>query len=504
MSRILIVFPHQLFKLEDIQFKVDEIYLVEEYLFFKQYSFHKQKLVFHRASMQYYSDYLSRNKFKITYIESQNALSDIRQLMPFLKTKGVSEIVYTDVTDFLLQKRLSVHSKKHAIQLTELPSPLFITSKVDNSLFFDEKKKYFQTDYYIWQRKRLNILLDENKKPIGGKWTFDAENRLKFPKGTKAPIVKFPKLNDYYKEAIEYVIQNFPNNNGEINLAFIYPTTHEEAEVWLEQFLKTRFVAFGDYEDAMVQNESIIHHSVLTPMLNVGLLTPKQVLGAVLSYSDNNEVPINSLEGFIRQIIGWREFIRAVYEREGVKQRTKNYWQFDRKIPSSFYNASTGIVPVDDVIRKVNKTAYAHHIERLMVLGNFMVLCEFHPNEVYRWFMELFIDAYDWVMVPNVYGMTQFADGGLMTTKPYISGSNYVFKMSDYTKSKTKVKKSDTWESIWDGLFWRFMYEQKTFFSQNPRLGMLLNMFHKMPIEKQTMHLENANHYLISLYSKPV
>jgi deoxyribodipyrimidine photolyase-related protein len=133
------------------------------------------------------------------------------------------------------------------------------------------------------------------------------------------------------------------------------------------------------------------------------------------------------------------------------------------------------------------------------VLGNFMVLCEFHPNEVHRWFMELFIDAYDWVMVPNVYGMTQFADGGLMTTKPYISGSNYIFKMSDYTKTKLQPKQGDTWEAIWDGLFWRFMYEQKTFFSQNPRLGMLLAMFHKMPMEKQKAHLEAANKYLDTL-----
>jgi deoxyribodipyrimidine photolyase-related protein len=499
MSKILLVFPHQLFKLEFLNFKVDEIYIVEEYLFFKQYSFHQQKLVFHRASMKYYADYLLQHQFKVTYVESTDSNSDIRQLLPFLKQKDFTEIVYTDVTDFLLQKRLSEGALKQSIQLTELESPLFITSKTDNNQFFDEKKKYFQTDYYVWQRKRLNILLDENKKPLGGKWTFDAENRLKYPKAQKPPVVRFPDLNTYYKEAIKYVLQNFANNNGEINTAFVYPTSHAEAEIWLKQFLETRFTEFGDYEDAMVQGESIINHSMLTPMLNVGLLTAKQVLVATLLYAEKNTIPINSLEGFVRQIIGWREFIRAVYEREGVKQRTKNYWQFKRKIPISFYAATTGIVPVDDVIKKVNNTAYAHHIERLMVLGNFMVLCEFHPNEVYRWFMELFIDAYDWVMVPNVYGMTQFADGGLMTTKPYISGSNYIFKMSDYTKSKIKNKQQANWESIWDGLFWRFMYEQKTFFSQNPRLGMLLNLFQKMPIEKQKDHLEIANNYLTTL-----
>jgi deoxyribodipyrimidine photolyase-related protein len=180
-----------------------------------------------------------------------------------------------------------------------------------------------------------------------------------------------------------------------------------------------------------------------------------------------------------------------VYEREGTKQRTTNYWQFKRKIPTSFWTGDTGIAPIDSTIKKILKTGYAHHIERLMVLGNFMLLCEFDPDEVHKWFMEMFIDAYDWVMVPNVYGMTQFADGGLMTTKPYISGSNYLSKMSDYEKG--------TWQPIWDGLFWRFMHVHRDFFLQNPRIGMLVKTFDKMPEEKRQAHLHAADNYLQSL-----
>ena len=189
--------------------------------------------------------------------------------------------------------------------------------------------------------------------------------------------------------------------------------------------------------------------------------------------------------------MGWREFIKIVYEREGSKQRTTNYWNFTRKIPSSFWTGTTGIPPIDITIKKILKTGYCHHIERLMVLGNFMLLCEFDPNQVYKWFMEMFIDAYDWVMVPNVYGMTQFADGGLMTTKPYISGSNYLMKMSDFEKGE--------WQSIWDGLFWRFMHEHRSFFLKNPRLGMLIGTFDKMNAEKQAVHLQNANIFLKNL-----
>ena len=226
-------------------------------------------------------------------------------------------------------------------------------------------------------------------------------------------------------------------------------------------------------------------------MLNTGLLTPQFIVDEALQYASNHEIPINSLEGFIRQIIGWREFIRAVYELKGKEERTKNYWGFTRKIPASFWNGTTGIEPVDNTIKKVLATGYCHHIERLMVLGNFMLLCEFDPDDVYRWFMELFIDAYDWVMVPNVYGMSQFADGGLMATKPYISGSNYLMKMSDYKKGE--------WQNVWDGLFWRFMHTHRTFFLKNPRLGMLVRSFDKMPDIKQKAHLNNAAQFLNSL-----
>ena len=200
---------------------------------------------------------------------------------------------------------------------------------------------------------------------------------------------------------------------------------------------------------------------------------------------------MNSCEGFIRQIIGWREFIRGVYIAVGSKERVKNFWKFKRKIPSSFYSGDTGIEPIDDTIKKINESAYANHIERLMIIGNFMLLCEFDPDEVYRWFMEMFIDSYDWVMVPNVYGMSQFSDAGMMSTKPYISSSNYILKMSNY-------KKGD-WCKIWDSLFWNFMDKQRGVFVKNPRMRMLISSFDKMEETKKITLLETADNYLKSL-----
>jgi deoxyribodipyrimidine photolyase-related protein len=491
MSKIGIIFPHQLFEQNILITKCDTIYLVEEWLFFNQYNFHKQKIAFHRASMKFYENYLLSKNITVVYIDSFNELSDVRILIPYLKTKGVNVFEYIDTTDYWLEQWISMTSKAHLMEKIKKPTPLFLNRLEDIEDYFSNKKRMFQTDFYKHQRLSRNILLEKDQKPIGGKWTFDDENRLKYPKGKTAPKFDSITPNTFYSEAIIYTQQHFADNYGKLHTDFIYPTTYAESKNWLHFFFQSRFSEFGSFEDAIVANENILHHSVISPMLNVGLLSPQFIIDEALLYASNEEIPLNSIEGFIRQIMGWREFIRAVYELKGKEVRTKNYWGFTKKIPPAFWNGTTGIDPIDITIKKVLETGYCHHIERLMVLGNFMLLCEFDPNDVYRWFMELFIDSYDWVMVPNVYGMSQFADGGLMATKPYISGSNYLMKMSDYKKGP--------WQNVWDGLFWRFMHTHRKFFLQNPRLGMLVSTFDKMPDIKQKAHLNNAEHFLNSL-----
>jgi deoxyribodipyrimidine photolyase-related protein len=490
MKSVTLIFPHQLFKDHPAVLQGRKVYIIEEYLFFKQYNFHQQKLLLHRASMKTYANYLASNKIQVEYIEAVNGLSDVRQLIPHLQKQKINEIHFADVADYWLKKRIVECCEKEAISYVEHITPNFLNSMADVKNYFDKKNSYFQTAFYTEQRKKRNILLDAGGGPEGGQWTYDADNRMKFPKKEKAPVINFEKENAALKEAKTYIEKNFPSNYGSIE-KFIYPIDFNSAEKWLDDFLKSRFEKFGIYEDAIVAKEHFLYHSVLSPMLNIGLLQPAQIISKAITAAANYKVPLNSLEGFIRQILGWREFIRVVYEREGSKQRTKNYWGFTRKIPKTFWTGDTGILPIDNVIKKVLQTGYCHHIERLMVMGNFMLLCEFDPDEVYSWFMEMFADAYDWVMVPNVYGMTQFADGGLMTTKPYISGSNYLLKMSDYEKGE--------WTAIWDGLFWRFMHVHRHFFLKNPRLGMLVGTFDKMPEEKQQAHLAAAEKYLQQL-----
>jgi len=441
--------------------------------------------------MKFYEHYLQSKGIKVIYIDSQQELSDIRALILYLKSIGINTFDYIDTVDDWLEKRIDKSCQTHQIQALKNTTPLFLNTSEDNAAYFKDKKRMFQTDFYIQQRKSRHILLDDALKPMGGKWSYDDENRLKYPKEKTPPQITHLTPNSFYEEAFSYVRQYFPQNYGILNRDFIYPCTFEESKSWLSEFFSTRFSEFGLYEDAILSHQHILHHSVLSPMLNAGLVTPQLIIDEALSYAKTHQIPLNSLEGFIRQIIGWREFIRAVYNLKGSEERRKNYWEFKRKIPASFWNGTTGIIPLDVTIKKVLETGYCHHIERLMVLGNFMLLCEFDPDEVYQWFMSLFIDAYDWVMVPNIYGMSQFADGGLMATKPYISGSNYLMKMSNYPKGD--------WQAIWDGLFWHFMHKHRTFFLQNPRLGMLIKSFDKMTEEKKRQHLTNAENFLNTL-----
>lgn len=481
---VTLVFPHQLYRSHPAISSTRPVWLIEDELYFSQYKFHKQKLVLHRASMKYYEAELIRKGHTISYLGfSEASLESVFQKLSGL---NVTTVHYADTTDYLLERRLTRFSARYQIALNKYASPNFLTTHDEIDEMFRRDKKYFMATFYQKQRKRLNILMDGDQ-PVGGKWSFDAENRKRIPAGLKIPKNYVPAQNNFVKEAISYVEKKFPTNYGDTK-SFAWPTTHAEAEKVLIDFLQHRMHQFGEYEDAIVKNQSVLFHSVLTPALNIGLLSPEQTLDTLFEFHREKNYPLNSIEGFVRQIIGWREFMRVVYLREGVKERTANHFEFSRAIPASFYNGTTGIEPIDDTIRKILATGYCHHIERLMVLGNFMHLCGFNPSEVYRWFMELFIDAYDWVMVPNVYGMSQYADGGFITTKPYVSGSNYVLKMSDYKKGE--------WCEVWDALYWRYIDCHKDEFSKNPRMSMIVNLVKKMDAAKLKNHHDVTEGFL--------
>ena len=495
MAECTIIFPFQLFDPHPAVTKSRAVVFIEEGLVFGDphvgLKYHQQKIVLHRASMKTYAAALERRDFDVRYRDFA-ARKTIQDHLRALRRAGFDTFHFCETVDFLLGKRLRAAAQELSVELRSYESPMFLTPADLLQEEFSGKKRPFMARFYEGQRKRMGVLLNKDGSPRGGKWSFDDENRKPMPKkGLDVPSDPSSRKTEAINEAIDYTKRKFADYYGDAE-GFAYPVSHDSAERWFDNFLEQRFQLFGDYEDSLSNRERVLFHSVLTPMLNVGLLTPQKVLDRALEFAEENNTPLNSLEGFVRQIIGWREFIRGAYDHIGVPCRNSNFWDFeDKPIPGAFYDGTTGIEPIDLVIRRVIDHGYAHHIERLMILGNFMLLCRFHPRRVYDWFMELFVDAYDWVMVPNVFGMSQFADGGLFTTKPYISGSNYVRKMSDFPKGD--------WCQVWDGLFWTFIKDYEEFFRKQHRLGMMTRQLDKMGSEKFEAHRTNSNTFLAAL-----
>lgn len=468
MNEIALIFPDQLFLDHPCLAPGRTVYLVEEFLFFRVQFFHKQRLVLLRAAMQKYAERLIKHHYQVVYIESKD-LAKRGDLFERLAEKKVKRLHMAEFADDWLLQDVKEAASEHGWSLSFYPSPGFLCSNEELNAFFEGKEHFSMAQFYAYERKCRHILMD-GARPIGGKFSFDTENRKKIPKNLSIPQTYIPPSNKGLKQIADEVEREFPQAVGD-GFPFLYPTTHEEAKVALDRFLEDKLELFGDYQDAIDKEDSFLFHSVLSPLLNIGLLTPQQVVQAAINHAECSKTPLNCLEGFIRQIMCWREFVRASYLLKGRQQRSSNFFEHKEKIPKKFWEGETGIYPIDCTIQKVLKTGYCNHIERLMVLGNFFLLTETSPEDVYRWFMGFFVDAYDWVMVSNVFGMSQFADGGGIVTKPYISSSNYLLKMSNYPKGE--------WTEIWDGLFWRFIKKHHAFFSSNIRMQNLVKLLEK-------------------------
>jgi deoxyribodipyrimidine photolyase-related protein len=489
-----LIYPHQLFARHPTVTKGRPVWLIEDPLFFGNdphwpAAMHRQKLMLHRASMKAHAAELAAAGHTVHYIDVPDGSSTgSAELLDQSLPQTIRTIHLADPADEVLAKRIQRFARKRGIRVVHHDSPNFLSPPDFIEAHLATRKKPFMARFYEAQRKRMNILLENDGTPVGGKWSFDTENRAKLPKKHLPPPEPRCAANPFTREATTYVSGRFPGNPGSLN-HFRWPVTRGDAEAWLDRFIDQRLENFGLYEDAISTGNAYIYHSAITPVLNIGLLDPQDVVDRVMEKSGT--IPMNSLEGFIRQVIGWREFMRGIYQHRGTEIRNGNFWNFDRPLPRAFYDGSTAIPPVDRVIRQLLDDGYCHHIERLMVLGNFMLLCRIRPDDVYRWFMEMFVDSYDWVMVPNVYGMSQFADGGTFTTKPYLSGSNYILKMSDEAKGP--------WCQVWDSLFWAFIGDHTEFFLRNPRLSMMARNWEKQAPEKQQAHREAAARFLDGL-----
>jgi deoxyribodipyrimidine photolyase-related protein len=481
----LLIFPNQLFPLKMINsidsLKFNKIFIIEEPRYFIDFKFHKLKLVYHRASMKKYYNELSK-KFNIIYIDFNNVNKDF-----YKKLNDESTTYFNPIDHKLLTKLTKLLNKANMIDnLNFLLTPDEIKENKDK---FFLNNKYSHDNFYKFQRIKLDILM-KNNKPINNKWSFDTENRKALPNNIKEP--KLPKIrkDKYYKEAVEYVNKHFIKNYGNTD-EWMYPIDTKTALKWLNYFLSKKLSNFGPYQDAVDTTKPFLFHSVLSPMMNIGILPDTLVVKISNDYylKHKDSIPIASYEGFIRQVIGWRNYVYSLYLLE-PNMYNNNFLNHKKKINEKYWLGETNIKPIDDIIKNIVMYSYAHHIERLMYLGNWFLINQAHPKEVHRIFMEWTVDAYDWVMVPNIMGMSQFADGGKMMTRLYFSSSNYIDKMSIY-----KRKKDETWWKYWDAIYYSFINKHQEMLSKNYATSRQVVHWKKKSAKEKEILLELSKSY---------
>lgn len=490
---MLVILGNQLFPLEYLPpADSTQIFMAEDVGLCTYEKHHQQKIVLFLAAMRAYADALRAAGYDVHYLELDTADSRPYEakLAAALEVAVVTDLQHFEIEDKAMEQRLVAFATEQELVRKELPTPMFTCSREDFSNDLAGKSRPLMADFYKRQRRRLGILVDENGEPHGGRWSFDADNRKRLPRKVVPPEIPWPDRDGHVPDVIEIVEHAFSDHPGSAS-DFRWPTTRKQALRWLDDFIETRLAEFGPYEDAMTSRSDTVFHSLLSPYLNLGLLTPDEVIRKVEARA--GDVALQSLEGFVRQVIGWREFIRGVYREFGETQEASNFWSHDRQLTDAWYDGSTGIPPLDETIRTAQRLGWTHHIPRLMVLGNMMTLCEIRPQSAHRWFMEMFIDSSEWVMGANVYGMGLFSDGGIFATKPYICGSNYLLKMSDYSKGP--------WCDTADGLYWRFINKHRDFFTGNPRLAFMPRALDRLDSDRRKRIFDAAETF-IDQYTK--
>ena len=490
-SSLLVLLGNQLFPNINIEsLKPRKIFMAEDFELCTYEKHHKLKILMYLGAMREKRDELVELGFDVEYqdIGSSNFKKPFEsKLQDVLKKNDLTQIKMFEIEDKDFEQRLIKFSKDKKINVEFCPSPMFLINRSQFKAYKDESKKVQMGNFYKDVRRQLNLLMDKNSKPLGGKWSFDEENRKKIPEGQAIPKQFSTKESQYINILRPLIETNFKDHPGKMINTWM-PLTRTEALKSLDSFLRNKFKNFGVYEDAIQNSDNFLFHSGLSPSLNIGLLTPKDIVDRTLSFTKEEVIPLNSVEGFLRQIVGWREFIRGIYQNYSETQIQSNYFNFSNVLNESWYNGKTGIPPLDDAIKYSIDFGYTHHINRLMVISNIMTLCEVHPTYIYRWFMEMYVDSSEWVMTPNVFGMGTFADGGIFSTKPYICGSNYILKMSNYQK--------EPWCDIVDGLYWRFVSKNIEVIKRNARMPFVENNLKKMHPERKERIFELAENFI--------
>lgn len=465
---------------------------------------HIQKVVGFFASMRVFADELQSKKHQVVYLklnDKDNLQSFEANLERILKNDNYTQFEYQLPDEFRVDLMLKNFAVALSIPVKVYDSEHFFGTRNELGDFFEGKKTFLMESFYRSMRKKHQILMEGNN-PITGQWNYDGDNRKKLPKNHKptSPLV----FNTDVSDLVEMMAKTDIKTIGTIDSTnFIWPINRTQSLELLEFFVVECLPLFGSYQDAMSPNEWSLYHSRLSFSLNTKMISPLEVIErAITEWQNNPEViEYNQLEGFVRQIIGWREYMRGIYWLKMPEYASMNFFNYQEKLPEWFWTGKTKMNCLKDAINQSLNYAYAHHIQRLMITGNFALLAGIHPDEVDAWYLGIYIDALEWVEITNTRGMSQFADGGIVGTKPYVSSAAYIDKMSHYCGScfYNKAKKVGEKACPFNSLYWNFYDKHEDKLTKNPRIGMMYNVWRKMKQEDKVALLEQADYYLKNL-----
>ncbi len=459
---------------------------------------HPKKIALIFSAMRHFAETLRQNGWQVAYAkldDPDTSPTIVGELLRRAEGHGASEVIATRPGEWRLIEALEAAP----LTVTLLPDDRFVAA-LEEFNAWAEGRKQLRMEYFYRDMRRKTGLMMEGDQPAGGKWNFDHDNRKPASDDLFRPEPLQFEPDEITREVLDLVDARFGENFGSLR-PFWFAVTREQALKALDHFAMHLLAGFGDFQDAMLQGDRFLHHSVLSPYLNIGLLDPIEICQRVEEEWSAGRVPINAAEGYIRQIIGWREYVRGIYFREGPDYPTRNALGHTRDLPWMYWGGETRMNCMAHAVEQTRDEAYAHHIQRLMVTGNFALLAGIDPHQVHGWYLSVYADAFEWVEAPNTVGMSQFADDGIIASKPYVSSGNYIDRMSDYCKSCAYSVKEKTGEQAcpFNLLYWDFLIRHRERFSNNPRMGQMYRTWDRMDEGRRGVVLEGAGRILTRL-----
>jgi len=489
--------------LKDIDRERDVVLMVEVHDETVYVPHHKQKIAFLLSAMRHFAQELRNDGITVDYVgleDEANTGSFTGEVMRAVARHRPDRLVVTEPGEWRVWQMMQDWREESAVPVAIREDDRFICSRAEFAAWAEGRKSYRMEFFYREMRRKTGFLMTDDGEPEGGAWNFDAENRKKLPTKISIPKATAFRPDAITRDVLDLVARRFDNHFGDLE-GFRWAVTRKDARTALTRFVNERLENYGDYQDAMKRDEPFLFHAVIAPYLNAGLLTAREVCVAVEEAYRTGRAPLNAVEGFIRQVIGWREYVRGIYWLKMPDYAGTNALEAKRKLPDFYWSADTPMACLRACVEETRANAYAHHIQRLMVLGNFALLAGITPREVQEWYLLVYADAYEWVELPNVHGMVLFADGGLLASKPYAASGAYIDRMSDYCKGCAYDVRAKTGEKAcpFNYLYWNFLIENEDRLSSNPRMGMPYRNLARMSEARRKAIVGDARRFLAAV-----